>query len=417
MKNNPTIKSKYIWNAMGSCCNAASTILLLLITTRILGSFFGGILTIALALAQQMLTVSNFETGTYYVTDGKNKVPLGIHLSAKLILVSVSLIAAVVISLIKYDFYKSLCVIIVCIYKILEGASALFFSVLQKNDRLDIAGKSLSFRTLSIIAVTFITQFVCKSIGMKSDVIFLISVICMAVTSLAFICLYELHFVKKYTKLSFSFKIKDIMSLLFDCAPMFLGTFILTYICNQPKYVIDRLFSEEIQNSFGIIFIPAAVICLLGFFVYKPLLVPMTENYANGKTGVFAKTIIRIAIIILGITVFCVGCAYLFGIPVLNFVYNVELSEYKTAFCIGILGGGMYAISMLLYNIISIMRKQKIMLIAYVVSFIISIAITEPMTVAYNVNGATLSYLIVNFILAVLLTAIVVIFLKKTKSN
>lgn len=398
---------------MGSCCNAASTILLLLITTRVLGSFFGGILTIAIALAQQMMTVSNFETGTYYVTDGNNKVSLGTHLSAKLFLLIISLCLAVVLSFIKYSSYKAVCVIIVCVYKIFDGLSSLFFSVLQKNDRLDIAGKSLSFRTMTVVAATLISQIVCKLLSLPDKTSFLISVISMAAASVTFIFTYELHYVKKYAKLTFAFKVKDIVSLLIDCAPMFLGTFILTYICNQPKYVIDKMFSEEVQNSFGIIFIPAAVICLLGFFVYKPLLVPMTDNYTSGKTDVFIKTVLRIVLIILGITVFCVICAYLFGIPVLNFVYNVDLYSYKTAFCIGILGGGMYAISILLYNIISIMRKQRIMLAAYIVSFIISIVITKPMTAAYNVNGATLSYLIVNFILAILLGLIVAVYLKK----
>ena len=88
----------FIWNAIGSCSNALSTVLLLLITTRICGAFFGGIFTIAMALAQQMLTVSSFETGTYFVTDGKNKFGIDVHLSAKLFLVFVSLAAAIGIS-------------------------------------------------------------------------------------------------------------------------------------------------------------------------------------------------------------------------------------------------------------------------------------------------------------------------------
>ena len=413
--NKQNVKSNYIWNAVGSCCNAASTVVLLLITTRVVGEFFGGLLTIALALAQQMLTVSSFETGTYYVTDGNNKVDLSTHLSAKLLLVLVSVIAAVTVSSVQYNFYKATCVIIVCIYKIFDGLSALFFSILQKNDRLDIAGKSLTYRTIAVVTATFISQFTCKSLGISGKTSFLISIIAMAVVSVVLIFTYELHFVKKYAKLFFSLKIKNIFSLIIDCAPMFLGTFILTYICNQPKYVIDKMFSEEVQNSFGIIFIPSSVICMLGFFVYKPLLVPMTENFTNGEIGRFVKTTLRITLIILGITVLCIAGAYLLGIPVLSFIYHIDLSAYKTALCIGISGGGMYAISMLLYNIISIMRRQKIMLVAYIVSFLISLTITKPMTKAYNVNGATLSYLLVNFILAIMLSFIVFVYIKKKK--
>ena len=243
------MRNGYIWNAIGSCSNAMSTMLLLLITTRIFGAFFGGIFTIAAALAQQMLTISSFETGTYYVTDGKNKINISSHFSAKLLLVLISVITATTVSFLQYDLYKAVCVIIVCIFKIFDGVSALLFAVLQKNNRIDIAGKSLTLRTVCVICATLLSQSIFRICGLTLRTGFMLSVIVMAGTSIIFIFTYELHFVKKYSKIVFSKNIKSIFTLLFDCAPMFLGSFILTYICNQPKFVIDKMFSEEVQNS------------------------------------------------------------------------------------------------------------------------------------------------------------------------
>ena len=406
-------KSNYIWNAIGSCSSAASTIIFLLITNRILGGFYGGIMTIALALGQQMYTVANFETSIYYVTDGKNKITVETHFAAKLLLALSAVIIAVIVASVRYDCYKLTCVILVCLYKIVDGISAFFYSVLQKHNRLDIAGKSLSYRVISVLVSMLISQYICNAIGLAKNTAFILSLVIMLICSIIFILTYELHFVRKFTKIEFCWEFNSLRKLIADCIPMFLGTFILTYICNQPKYVIDGMFGEEVQNSFGIVFIPAAVICLLGFFIYRPLLIPLTNDYKNESYSSFIKTVVKLVVIIFGLTGICIAGAYLLGIPVLGFVYNIDLADYKSALCIGILGGGMYAVAVLLYNIISIMRKQRIMLLAYLISFAVSLVITKPMTRLYGVNGAVWAYVAANAVLAVLLGLIVIIFIPK----
>ena len=100
--------------------------------------------------------------------------------------------------------------IAVCIFKIFDGVSALFFAVLQKNNRIDLAGKSLTLRTVCVIISARVTQGICKLLTIPDNVGFLISVIVIAATSITFIFTFELHFVKKYAALIFSKRFKDI---------------------------------------------------------------------------------------------------------------------------------------------------------------------------------------------------------------
>ncbi len=399
-KPNNLSRKVFLWNAAGSFTNALSSVVLLAIVTRILGPVDGGIFTIAFALAQQLLTVSNFETPVYHVTDTENKIGFGVHFATKIVLFLLSTIACVFIAFSKYSLYKALVVILVCLFKGADAFSGLFSGLLQRNGRLDIAGKSLAFRVLISMVLFTVVLLITKNLIYAS-------VICIVLASLWFV-FYDGRFSKKFESLKPQWNLKLMAKLIVGCLPMFLGTFLLTYIINQPKFVIDNVLDEVTQNKFGIIFIPSAVICLLAIFIYRPLLTTLTDVWKKKEFGGFLKKFAKIAGIILTFTALCTVAARFLGIPVLSFVYGQNLAGLEMNLCYIILGGGMYALSMLIYNGIVIMRHQYIMLIVYVASYGVSLLITEPLVKAYGLMGASLSYLVSTFILALLMSIVFV---------
>lgn len=399
----------FLWNAAGSFTNALSSVILLAIVTRILGAVDGGIFTIAFALAQQLLTVSNFETSVYHVTDTENKIGFGVHFATKIVLFLLSCGVCVFIAFSKYSLYKALVVLLVCIFKGADAFSGLFSGLLQRNGRLDISGKSLAMRVLISMVLFTVTLIVSKNLIYASA-------ICILLAALWFV-FYDAHFAKKFESLKPQWNLKLMGKLIIGCLPMFLGTFLLTYIINQPKFVIDNILDEITQNKFGIIFIPSAVICLLAIFIYRPLLTTLTDVWKKREFSNFLKKFAKIAGIILAFTAFCTVAARFLGIPVLAFVYGQNLTGLEMNLCYIILGGGMYALSMLIYNGIVIMRHQYVMLIVYVMSYGVSLLVTEPLVKAYGLTGAALSYLISTFILAMLMSTVFIacVILEKRK--
>lgn len=408
--NSALTRRVFFWNAAGSFTNALSSVFLLAIVTRVLGPVQGGIFTIAFALAQQLLTVSNFETGTYYVTDAKNKIGFDVHIAAKLLLFFISLAAAVVIALTKYAPYKAAVVVLLCIFKGADAFSGLFSAFLQRQGRLDIAGKSLTMRMLFSLILFSVVIIISKDL--------IVSAAACIIFSVFWLVFYDIRYVRTFTKLKARWDIKLIISLIAGCLPMFLGTFLLTYIINQPKYVIDALLDEVTQNKFGIIFMPSAVICLLGMFIYRPLLTSLTDVWNDKQHFGFLFEILKIAGIIFGLTVLCTVAARFLGIPVLSFIYGENLDGLEAQLCMIILGGGMYGLSMLLYNAIVIMRHQYVMLVAYIITYILSLAITSPLVQNYDISGASASYLISTTILAFLMAGMFLfyVFFERRKS-
>ncbi len=401
----------FFWNAAGSFVNALSSVFLLAIVTRVLGPVEGGIFSIAFALAQQLLTVSNFETGTYYITDAENKIGFDIHVATKLLLFTASILAAVVIALTKYTPYKAAVVILVCIFKGADAFSGLFSGFLQRQGRLDISGRSLAFRVLLSLILFTVVTIVSKNLIFASASCIVFAII--------WFLIYDIRYIKTFIKIKATWNFKLMFRLLIGCLPMFLGTFLLTYIINQPKFVIDSILDEITQNKFGIIFMPSAVICLLGMFIYRPLLTSLTDVWKEKQHISFLVKILKIVGVILGLTILCVIAARFLGIPFLTLIYGENISGLEIHLCLIILGGGMYALSTLLYNAIVIMRHQYVMLIAYVIAYIVSLVITTPLVESLNILGASISYLVVTTILALLMATLFLlfVFMDKRKSN
>ena len=153
ISHKPSQREIYIWNAAGSAATSFSTLVLLLGVTRILGAIEAGIFSIGFALAQQVWSVVNCEMVTFQATDRKGKYSFAQYNGARILLFAASMIVIVALTQVRgYDAYKSAVVILLCVYKCLDALSASFFALFQKNERLDIAGKSMTYKTCLSVA-------------------------------------------------------------------------------------------------------------------------------------------------------------------------------------------------------------------------------------------------------------------------
>ena len=81
------------------------------------------------------------------------------------------------------------------------------------------------------------------------------------------------------------------------------------------------------------------------------------------------------------------------GIPVLELLYNAELSDKKMVFMVLLLSGGFSAASTLTLTLFTTMRKQKLCLVAYTATIIFALIMPTIMTSKLGLMGAALSFL------------------------
>ena len=157
-----TEKKNFMWNMLGSTIFSAASMLLSLIVIRIMGADEGGIFAIAITVAQMLAFIEYYETRTFQVTDVKDLFTFGQYKAVKIILLIVSVLVAIVYSMLKGQgaWHKFMVIFLMCIYRYIDGYADLYEGTFQKDGRLDLTGKSQAYRTILSVGVLLISIIV-----------------------------------------------------------------------------------------------------------------------------------------------------------------------------------------------------------------------------------------------------------------
>ena len=175
------------------------------------------------------------------------------------------------------------------------------------------------------------------------------------------------------------------------------------YIGNLPKYFIDIYLEDTAQARFGYLMMPAFAIMVLSTVIFQPVIREMgtavQEGNIKGLSAYVRKQLIYIAVS----TAIILMVGGMLGIPVLNILYHVDLSEYWKELMILFVGGGFYAVSQFMIVPIVCIRKQKDIVIIYTLVACISVVFGIYCVSNYAIWGASILYLIINIALSILL--------------
>jgi len=406
-KSNNIQRDTYVWNTICNMLLAFQSVIILMVLTRVIGLKDAGIFTIANANANLFIIVGKYGMRNYQVSDTKNKYTFGSFLVSRVFTSVLMIIISVVYVLIaaahnNYTKDKVAVIIIMCVIKVPDAIEDVFWGEYQKRGRLDVASKAMTYR-LAIFIITVIAGILITNDLIESLIIsFAITV---AVMSVNLICTIGLF---KDNLSSQTPDTKDSIRILVECFPLFAGTFLNYYITNAPKYAIDSVMNDEVQACFGFIAMPVFVTSLVSTFLYNPILYKLSCDWNEGHPKAFMKKSMKQVVYIIGITLVSIIGAYILGIPVLSLIYGVDLTDYKSELLIMLAGGGFLALSTWINIVVTIMRRQKYLLIGNVITSGIALIFSEWVVEKYGVMGATVLY---TMLMLVLTLCYVVVFL------
>lgn len=387
-----------LWNIIGSIISAASSFVLLICVTRTVGASEGGIFSLAFATSQILLTVGKFGVRSFQATDIKNEISFGVYLQTRIWSCLAMLILEILYTLAAgYDLRKSFIFVLVCIIKMADAIEDVFHGQLQNADYLNIAGKLLTVRNL-------FTMFI-FGLGMVTLKNMLHTCIITAVTSIAAVIILNIAVTRRYIPVELSFEKNQSICLAKSCLPLFVGSFLSLYIYNAPKYAIDLIGTEEEVTYYSIIFMPAFAINLFSEFIFKPLLTLIASLWINKDFNSFSRIIRKLLLNIMAITFIILLGTYIIGPPLLTLFYAVDVTPYRTELMLLMLSGGFSAAVYLLYNVLTSMRLQKIIIANYSVTCIIITVLGYLLVKKSQIMGAATAYLIAEIILFSLMLA------------
>lgn len=397
---------------LGSGIYSLATVIFVMLAKRLVGEEAGAKFYMAFTTGQMLLTIGYFEIRPFHVTDVKQQYKAKEYFGFRVISSAAMLACAVVVGIVyvvngKADAAGFMLIITMCILKMFDGIADVFEGEFQRNDRIDISGMSMAFRTMAIMAVFSIIAWVTRNIYAASAAA--------AVTGLAGTAVVAVVWSRWFEPLSVSFDREKMKSLFRSTILLFIGSAMCMWLWNGTKYVVEWTLTDRDTLAYGIVFMPTMVINLGSSFVFKPMLTTLARHYEQGEYKAFAKLVAVLVATAMGITVVTLGAGAWLGIPVLSWLYDIELAPYKSVMLVLIAAGGFNAVSILFYYALTVMRLQKEIFAGYTITFVVSIILPIVMVKAMGIAGAGTSYLIVMMLLTVLFGGMLCVKLKKRK--
>ena len=297
-----------------------------------------------------------------------------------------------------YEPYKATGIILIAFIYMIEVIEDCIWGHYQALDKLYIGAEMFCTRWIAIFIAFILCMLKTGNMNISLTAGAIVSVI---VFLLWLLVLRVADSKSKYDdKRSYSsLGFKWFPSLIKQIFPLFIAGFCSIFISNIPKFAIDRYMNDEIQACYGFVAMPVFVVGLLNQFIYQPTVVKLTNDYHSQKTDQFKNSVKKQMFIVAGIMAACVCGAALIGIPVLSIIYNTDLGGYWKELVILQFAGGFLGLSGYFNVILTIMRKQKIILAGYITALALGIVILNFSVKLAGTAGASVGYLAVMIML------------------
>ncbi len=395
---------------LGSGIYSLATVIFVMLAKRLVGEEAGAKFYMAFTTGQMLLTIGYFEIRPFQVTDVKHQYEAGEYFGFRMLSSAAMLVSSVVVGIVyvvnkKADGAGFMLIMTMCLLKMFDGAADVFEGEFQRHDRIDISGMSMAFRTIAIMLAFSVTAWLTRNIYAASAVA--------AAAGLAGVAVVALVWNRGFERLSISFDVEKMKSLFNSTILLFIGSAMCMWLWNGTKYVVEWSLTDRDTLAYGIVFMPTMVINLGSSFVFKPMLTTLARHYENGDNKRFAGLVAILVAIAVGITAVTLAAGAWLGIPVLSWLYDIDLAAYKPVMLVLIAAGGFNAVSILFYYALTVMRLQKEIFIGYTLTFVVSVILPIVMVNGMEIAGAGIAYLIVMMLLTILFGGMLCVKLKK----
>ena len=250
-----------LWYMFGLLSYGFTSLIYLIIITRVLGVEAAGEFSFACAVAATFYVVGVYFGSAFQVTDISNKYSDSDYLHNRFTTCAIMLILTLGVCLFNsYSAGKVALIMFLTVYRGVDAVLDSVHAVTQKRDKIYKIGMLTFFRTLALIITFAIIALISRNL--------IVSVISIMVVDIIYAYLCDYRVAKPKIQRS-KFDLKKNIKLLFDGFLVFLFSFLAIYILNSPKYTIDALSNNVVQGYFGIIFMPSSFMSMFCFLVLR----------------------------------------------------------------------------------------------------------------------------------------------------
>lgn len=387
----------FVWNSVGAGAWGVMFPAVTMVSSQLVGAEQAGMISMAFAVGILLMFVANFGVRTYQISDIDEAHSFNDYQINRWITCALMVLIGWAYCTIRgygADMF-SICMG-VFVYKMIDGLADVYEGRLQQVDKLYLAGISQAFRSLAALVVFSVALFITRNA--------VIACYAMAIAAAVTFVILTYPLTLLETPRSRRASASSIAILFKNTVPLFIALFLFNLIDTMPKFVMESMLTYDNQLYYNALYFPAQFILMTAQLVYKPLLVRMAGVWQDAtKHRQFDMISVGILAFVVALTAgFMVVMAWI-GVPLLSFLYGIDFEPMRGLLFVMLVAGGVTAAIDFLYQVITVMRRQRDVTTLYIVTFGFSLLIPLLLVSFTELPGAILSYLIVMTILLVLL--------------
>ncbi len=370
-----------IWNAFGNLVYLGSQWLLTVLVTRKLGFEQAGVFSLALSVSAIFQALALFGTRNFQVSDLKAEFSDRSYITARLLTCAAALLLCTAFCAV--NGYPSAVFVAVCgmmLFRTAECFSDVLHGILQKNERLYLAGISFTIRG-TICFIGFLTGVLLwNTIGL--------AVWIMALVSVAVTLGFDLRKTSRFWIMPSSKEpFAQITQLFIKTFPLCLYQFFSSALVSVPKYMLERILDETALGIYSAVFTPVMLIQAVSGYLFLPFAGKLTASWKNSDKRTFLKTIGWILLVICAFSAVVLVAAYL-GKDLLVLLFGEKIAGHTGLLVPAVICSLLVSVFNLFGMIETILRDQIFLLISSASGLIISCVLLPVMIRSHGIGGA-----------------------------
>ena len=393
------LKKNMIWNAVGNLIYlGCQWLITVLVAHPRLGSFGeAGLLSVAMSMSATFQTLANFGIRNFQVSDIENKYTNDCYVFFRIVTCGTALLSCIAVSLISgYRSEQLLCIFLFMLFRTAEAFSDVLHGIAQKNDRLDIAGKSFAIKGIGLL-ICFLGGFVLfdrLALGLLAMTLF----------SCASTLTYDLWATRKLERFRFINTDRTWLTLAKETLPLCIYLFLSSALVMLPRLILERKTDGASLGIYASIFAPATLIQSAMGYIYNPFAQAFAQCRAKNDRRCFLLLAGKIILAIAFLAAVMIAAALLGGDFALKLLFGEAILPY-THLLIPILVA-IAAVSVLgfLCMLAIVLRAFLPLLASCAIGFALCVAVTSPMIDAWDLNGTSYSLILSALVTCLILT-------------
>lgn len=380
---NANIKKNMVWNAFGNIVYLGCQWLVTILVTRLLGYEVAGVLSLAMSISASFQTLALFGIRNFQVSDINGQYSDSCYVGLRnLTCVATLCLCMMFAAANSYSVNVMWAVFWFMLFRLSENYSDVLHGIFQKNERLYMAGQSLFIKGLSVL-IGFIGGYMIT--GTLNGGLAIMTVLSLCVT-----VFFDFVRAKKLSGFILYDDLKHCAALAKETLPLCVYMFLNSITTTAPKYLLEKMCSEELLGAYSSIFAPALLIQAVAQYMYMPFITRFATLYECKNVKGFIQLSTKILILILGLGLVFLIAAVFLGEWGLTLLFTDSIRPYVGLLFLIIIGTFTTAINVFYLCLGVVMRLMKQLVVSCAVEAVFCCIVSVATIRIWSADGASM---------------------------